>query len=109
MSKYGARKTTIDGIVFDSNLEANYYCQLKMLMKAKIVSSFEVQPTFELQEGYKKGKRKIQPITYIADFHVYYADGREEIVDCKGLKTEVYRIKKKIFEYKYGFEIKEIS
>lgn len=109
-SKYGARKTTIDGITFDSQHEAKYYQQLTLLQRAGEVKQFELQPVYELQPGYKRGKKKIQPITYKADFLVTYKDGRQEIIDCKGMKTEVYRIKKKMFEYKYpDLEIKEVS
>lgn len=72
--------------------------------------SLELQPVYELQEGYKRGKRKVQPITYIADFLVTYKDGRQAVIDVKGVKTEVYRIKKKLFEYKYpDLEIVEVS
>ena len=31
MNKYHAKKTTVDGIEFDSKLEANRYCELKLL------------------------------------------------------------------------------
>lgn len=110
MSKYRARKITIDGITFDSRAEANYYSTLKILQKAGEVESFELQPTYILQDGFKRGKRKIQPITYKADFLVTYSNGKQEIVDVKGVKTEVYRIKKKLFEYKYpDLEIVEVT
>ena len=110
VSKYNAQKTSVDNIIFDSKAEANYYKSLKLLKKAGEIKDFELQPTYILQDGYKRGKRKVQPITYKADFLVTYTDGRQEIIDCKGMKTEVYRIKKKIFEYKYPeLEIIEVS
>lgn len=99
--KYGARKTTIDGITFDSRAEAQYYQRLRLLQRAGEVTDIQLQPTYELQPGYKRNGRKVQPITYVADFLVTYKDGRQEIVDVKGQKTEVYRIKKKLFEYRY--------
>lgn len=110
MSKYGARKTMMDGIAFDSVAEAKYYAQLKILKACGDVKEFEIQPTYVLQEGYKRGKRKVQPITYKADFLVTYKNGQQEVIDVKGAKTEVYRIKKKLFEYRYpDLEIKEVS
>lgn len=110
MSKYHSRKAIIDNITFDSQAEARYYRQLKMLKMSGEVIDFELQPTYILQEGYKRGKRKVQPITYKADFLVIYRDGRQEIVDVKGAKTEVYKIKKKLFEYKYpDLEITEVA
>lgn len=110
MSKYNARKTEMDGIVFDSRLEANYYKLLQFQKKIGEIKDFTLQPTYVLQEGFKRGKRKVQAITYKADFLVTYPDGKQEIIDCKGVKTEVYRIKKKLFEYKYpDLEIVEVS
>ena len=43
---------------------------------------------------------------YIADF-VYYINNVKVVEDVKGIKTEVYKIKKKIFEYKFKTTIKE--
>lgn len=110
MSKYKSRKTIVDNILFDSLAEANYYNQLKLLQKLGEVKNFDLQPTYILQDAYKRGKRKVKPITYKADFLVTYKDGRQEIIDVKGMKTEVYRIKKKMFEYKYpDLEIIEVT
>lgn len=110
MSKYKSRRITIDGITFDSRAEANYYSRLKLLQRAGEVVAFELQPTYVLQEGFKRGKRKVQPITYKADFLVTYADGRQEIVDVKGVRTPVYLLKKKLFEYRYpNLEIVEVT
>ncbi|CAK0771112.1 conserved hypothetical protein [Gammaproteobacteria bacterium] len=41
------------------------------------------------------------PITYRADFRVTYADGHQEIEDVKGMETEIFKLKKKLFDYKY--------
>ena len=110
MSKYKARKTLVDGIYFDSRAEAQYYLHLKSESAKGNVVEYTLQPVYELQEGYRRGKRKVQPITYKADFLVTYKDGRQEVIDVKGMKTEVYRIKKKMFEYRYpDLEIVEVS
>lgn len=99
-SKYRAKKAVVDNITFDSRLEANYYCELKMLQRAGEVTHIELQPKFPLPGGIK----------YIADFRVTYADGREEIVDCKGFKTATYRLKKRLFKAEYPhLEIREVS
>jgi hypothetical protein len=110
VSKYGSRKTLMDGIMFDSIAEAKYYAQLKLLRACGDVKEFELQPTYVLQEGYKRGNRKVQPITYKADFLVTYKDGRKEVIDVKGMRTPVYMLKKKMFEFKYPeLEIVEVS
>jgi hypothetical protein len=99
-SKMRNKKTVVDGIRFDSQLEANYYCELKVLKRTGEVTDIKLQPRYPLQGG----------ITYIADFLVTYADGRQEIVDCKGFRTAVYRMKKKLFTEKYPhLKILEVS
>jgi hypothetical protein len=102
-SKYGNRKTGVDGNTFDSKKEAERYVELKLLEKGGVISGLELQPKFELQKPFfdKEGK-KHRAITYIADFQ--YLDkktGKLVVEDVKGRKTEVYKIKKKLFVYKY--------
>ena len=107
MSKYYSVKTTIDGIPFDSKKEANRYCELKLLERAGEISGLELQPTFELQPKYKINGRNVRSLTYRADF-AYLEKGQRVVEDVKGFRTEVYRLKKKLFEYKYGIEIREV-
>lgn len=111
-SKYLNKKIEINGYVFDSQKEADYYCQLKLLQKAGEVKKIELQPEFELLPKFTKNNITYQPIIYKADFKVTYLDGHTEIIDVKGseaFRTQVYRIKKKMFEYQYpDLTIKEI-
>jgi len=109
--KYRARKTTVDGITFHSKAEAEYYLGLKLLKKAGDVIDFSLQPRYEVIASYKHPEtgKKVQPTYYVADFLVTYADGHTEVVDVKGMRTPEYKIKKKLFESKYGVPIKEIS
>lgn len=109
MSKYYSRKVIIDGIKFDSKKEGNRYLELKLLLKARKIRDLELQKKFELLPKYKMNNKTIRAISYIADF-VYWDISKNEMVieDTKGFKTEVYKLKKKLFEYKYGIEIKEV-
>jgi hypothetical protein len=109
--KYGAKKTTIDGITFDSKAEAQHYSRLKLLQRAGEIKEIQIQPRYNLLEAYKHPEtgKKVQGIDYVADFLVTYSDGRTEVVDVKGVKTEAYKIKKKLFESKYGKAIREVS
>lgn len=100
-SKYNNEKTVVDGIKFDSKKEAEYYIQLKLLKKAGEIKDIGLQPKFELQPGFKKNGVTYRPITYIADFVITNNDGTTEIVDIKGVETQVFKIKKKLFEYMY--------
>ena len=100
-SKYRAKKTVVDGITFDSQREGDYYCELKMLRMAGEVIDFERQVTVELQPKFKHSGKTERAIKYIADFVVKYKDGRTVVVDVKGDKTDVYRIKRKMLLYKH--------
>ena len=104
MSKYNSKKTIVDGITFESKKESVRYCELKLLEKAGIIKYFNCQPTFLLQDGYKKKDGKIvRPIMYIADFEIFYPDGHCEVEDVKspGTITQVFRIKRKLLEMQY--------
>ena len=101
-SKYSAVKTEINGIKFDSKKEARRYKELKILEKADEIKSLELQPRFLLQEKFKYNGKTIRKIEYIADFRYIDVKGNTVVEDVKGMKTEVYKIKKKIFLKKYG-------
>lgn len=109
MNKYYSRKVIIDGIKFDSKKEGNRYLELKLLLKARKIRDLELQKKFELLPKYKINGKTIRAISYVADF-VYWDISKNEMIieDTKGFKTEVYKLKKKLFEYKYGIEIKEV-
>lgn len=100
-SKYHAQKTEVDGKVFDSKHESRDYLKLKAMEDSGIIHNLQTQVSFELQPKYvTKDGRKIRPISYVADF-VYERDGVTYAQDSKGMKTDVYKIKRKMFEYKY--------
>ncbi len=100
-SKYGSKKITIDGITFDSKAEARYYKQLKWLQENNQILFFRIQPRYLLQEAFKKNGIAYRKIEYVADFEVHKLDGSIEVVDIKGVETEAFRIKQKLFEFKY--------
>ncbi|MEK4503029.1 DUF1064 domain-containing protein [Bacillus sp. FSL R12-0069] len=101
MSKYKNKKVDLDGHVFDSKAEANYYECLKIRHVKGEVERFELQPIFKLQPAFKKQDKSFQAITYIADFLVYLPNGEVEVIDIKGMITETFSVKRKLFEYKY--------
>ena len=110
MNKYGNKKVIVDGIKFDSVKESRRYIELKLLQRAGEIKDLAMQVSFELQPKYKKNDKTIKSISYIADF-VYYDLKKKQIIieDTKGYRTDVYKLKKKLFEYKYkDLTIKEI-
>ena len=90
-------RRTIDGITFDSLAEMKRYLELKQLEKIGDIACLELQPKFLLVPKTEKGGRAVY---YYADFK-YIKNGKIIYEDVKGVKTEVYKLKKKILFYKY--------
>ena len=108
MNKYGAKKTEIDGILFDSRHEAHRWIELKYMERAGIIRDLRRQVPYELIPAIADGKKTVQrAISYVADF-VYTENGQTVVEDAKGMKTEVYKLKKKMMRWKYGIEIREV-
>lgn len=101
-NKYKAKKTVVDNITFDSKKEANRYCELKLLERAKVISNLQLQVPYILIPKSKYGCA----IEYVADF-VYEENNKIVIEDVKGVKTPVYRLKKRLMAERFGIVIKE--
>ena len=103
-TKYHAVRTVVDGVTLDSKREANRYAELKLLETAGEIEALEVHPRFDLRV-----KRIIVGV-YEADFR--YFDKRMNryvyvVEDVKGVRTAVYRLKKRLMEALYGIEVRE--
>lgn len=108
-SKYNNKKTQIDMYVFDSVKEAKRYKELKLLERAGEISNLELQPRFLLQDSFKKNGRTYRKIEYVADFK-YIEKGKIIVEDVKGIQTDVFKIKHKLFEKIYPeLELKIIN
>ncbi len=108
-SKYSNIQTQIDGIKFDSRKEAKRYMELSLMLKAGIIKDLQLQPRFVILDGYTKGSRKVKAIEYVADFKYWDNEKQQWIIeDVKGLKTQVYQLKKKMFEARYTEMITEV-
>jgi hypothetical protein len=96
-AKYNNKHTWVDGICFDSQMEANRYGQLKMLQRAGTIKGFARQPEFVLVEGNEQQRA----ITYKADFIVFNLDGSVTVEDTKGYESEQWKRTYKMFRAKY--------
>lgn len=94
-NKFKAKAVVVDGIRFQSTLEAKYYCELKLRQKAGEVLYFLRQIPFHLPGGVK----------YVADFAEFHKDGTVHYVDVKGYLTDTFKIKRKMVEALYPVEI----
>ena len=105
MRKYHNIKISVDGIKFDSKLEAERYRQLKILERAGVIRDLELQPEYELIPSFRKNGKTWRKTVYKADFRYILCDGDRIIIeDVKGstaVITDVLRLKQKLFEYKY--------
>ena len=110
VSKYGNRKTEIDGIVFDSAKEARRYAELKLMERAGEISNLRRQVVFELTPSIREGGRVIERAShYIADFT--YTDrrtGQMVVEDVKGKRTPEYVLKRKYMLAINKIRIKEV-
>ena len=109
-NKYHAKATKLDGILFASQFEAGYYSELKLKVRAGEVAGFIMQAKFLLQEGYTDNDgNDVKPIFYVADFVVWEASGKSYVVDTKGVVTDTYKLKKKMFKKRYpSFDFREV-
>ncbi len=98
-NKFGNTKVkTADGL-FDSQAELARWLELKLLKQAGYISDLERQKPFQLSS-----------CKYIADF--YYLNlqtGLWVVEDVKGVRTEVYKLKKKMMKAELGIDIVEIK
>lgn len=104
-TKYSNVKTEYNGRLFDSKREAGHAALLDQLRRAtnpsERVTSIKYQERMPIVVNGKKCA------AYIADFVVTFKDGHEEIHEVKGMKTAVYRLKKKLVEALYDRKILE--
>jgi len=97
--KFGAVRQEIDGLKFPSKLERDYYLHLKLLQKLGEVLFFLQQVPIHLPGGTK----------YVCDFQVFYKNGEVAFIDVKGVETDVFKVKKRLVEATYPFEIQVIK
>ena len=129
--RFNNKKVSVDGIIFDSKAEAEFY---KYLRDHDGVEDFKCQPSYIVLDDYTtrcvrcqgdgtvinegtgnankctlckgEGYRKKRGITYTADFVVEWADGKTDVIDVKGgPTTPTFNLKRKLFEALFGVEL----
>ncbi len=111
-NNFGARKTEVDGIVFDSAREARRYSELKLLEKAHEITDLELQPRYSLgtdadpvkirSKGFPNGRR----CSYKADFRYFdNATGEVIVEDSKGHDTDTARLRRAFVEWQYKIRV----
>lgn len=101
-------KRTEDGIVFASAWEKRVYVELR---NAFGKDAFQLQPRFVLQPKFRGADGvNHREIAYVADFlfgpkrkdKSSPITGEHVVIDAKGMKDAVFKIKHKMFVYQYG-------
>mgnify|MGYP003129677195 FL=1 len=102
-NKYGARKTTVDGITFDSKWEAQRWGELQAMERGGLVRDLERQVKYDIVVNGEKICR------YIADFRYKMVDDdgstKEVVEDAKGFETADFKIKKKLMKAVYQINL----
>lgn len=102
-SKYGNKKTEVNGEKFDSKREATRYRDLLLLLKAGKIGMLQRQVSYELNGG---GSHSLR---YVADFVYVDAETGETVVeDSKGCVTREFKKKRRLMKKVHGITIKEV-
>lgn len=109
--KYGARRTKVGDLTFDSAQEARRWKELTALQAKGHIRGLRRQVKYELiptQKAEWKGDRTERPVAYVADFvYTVASTGMEVVEDSKGMRTPDYVIKRKLMRYMHGIRILE--
>ena len=108
----------MDGNAFDSKKEFRRWRDLQLLERAGHISDLRRQVKFILipaqrepdrfgpRGGKIPGRTIEKECDYIADF-VYVENGETVVEDAKGVRTEAYKIKRKLMLERYGIRVRE--
>lgn len=109
--KFNAKRTEVDGVLFDSAKEAKRYSELKLLQRAGKIRELRLQPKYSFfvkgepikikSSGYPNGRQ----VSYIADFEYIEGNGLLVVEDVKGYDTAVSRLKRAMFEALYQIPV----
>ena len=109
MSKYGAKKTVVGGLTFDSRAEARRWADLLLLQKAGAISGLQRQVAYELAPKVRlEGSTRAKPaLRYVADFHYWDVQaGKLVVEDTKGVLTDVFRVKQHLMATVHGIHVR---
>lgn len=102
-SKFNNRICEYNGNKFDSKRELDRYLELLICERAGEIRDIELQPRFRIEIN------GVKICDYYADFRYYDIRKKRCVVeDVKGMRTDIYRIKKKLVEAQLGIKITEV-
>lgn len=105
-NKYHNRRTEYNGRMFDSAHEARTAQELDNLRKAALPADRVVDVQYQVPFPIVVNGEKI--CRYEADFVVTYADDHVQVIDAKGVRTDIFKLKKKLVKACHGIDIIEV-
>lgn len=105
-NKYGSKKTC----GYDSRKEHRRAVQLRLMQRAGEISNLREQVKFVLIPAQRDAQGRLleRECAYYADFAYTTKEGKEIVEDVKGIRTDVYVIKRKLMLYVHGISITEV-
>ena len=109
-SKYGNVQLTFHGEKFDSIAEQQYYMLLRQMEKNGEITDLHRQTGFCLIPAQKDENGKVieRACYYYADF-TYKQGEKLHVIDVKGVRTDVYKIKRKLMLERFGIRVEEVE
>ncbi len=102
MSKYGNKKIKVDGEEYDSQAEYLYHLHYREREQRGEIRNLKRQVKYVIQPSFKRDGSTIRAITYTVDYDFEEApDWKHVTVVVKGFATEVFKLKRKLFLYRY--------
>lgn len=102
--KYGGQHVEFNGRLYPSKREARIAQTLQMLEQAGEILELCYQVRFVLVEG----RAGVRAVSYWADFTYRDHEGRLHVIDAKGMKTDIYKLKKALAFLLLKIEIEEM-
>lgn len=99
--KYGAKSVTIDGVWFASTKEGKRWCELQLMQHGGYISDLKRQVRFPIDVN------GIPICHYVADA-TYQRNGKLVVEDCKGVETDIYRLKAKLMKAVHGITVETV-
>ena len=110
--KYHAMPTHVDGQRFASRREARRYGELRLQERAGEISNLELQPEYVLHAPVLNAAGEVIGLriigSYFGDFRYRDRAGAIVVEDAKGVRTPLYRWKRKMVDAEYGIRILEV-
>lgn len=99
----GFQSQQYGGFTYHSRAEARYAQELDFQVKAGEIARWERQIKISLDVNGQ------HICNYICDFRVFMPDGAVELHEVKGFATEIFRLKRLLFEATYLVEHPEVK